>query len=63
VTEILEHATIKVLGVVDCDLLQNSIGTSNVLPEKFCIVVEDTLVIGFASTHLVKYSTSTTVKV
>jgi hypothetical protein len=35
VTEILEHATVKVLGVVDCDLLRKSIAANNVLPEKF----------------------------
>jgi hypothetical protein len=35
VTEILEHAAIKVLSVVDCDLLQNSKMADNVLPEIF----------------------------
>jgi hypothetical protein len=35
VIEILEHATVKVLGVVDCDLLRKSIAANNVLPEKF----------------------------
>jgi hypothetical protein len=32
--EILEHNTIKILGVVDGDLLRNSVMT-DVLPEKF----------------------------
>jgi hypothetical protein len=35
VTEILEHGTIKVLGIVDGDLLRNSIATDDVLPETF----------------------------
>jgi hypothetical protein len=34
VTAILEHATIKVLTGVGYDLLQNSVTTDNVLPEK-----------------------------
>jgi hypothetical protein len=33
--EILEHDTIKILGIVDCDLLWNSIATDDVLPEEF----------------------------
>jgi hypothetical protein len=35
VIEIFEHATIEVLSVVNCDLLQNSITTDDVLPEIF----------------------------
>jgi hypothetical protein len=35
VTEILEHAAIEVLSVVDCDLLQNSITVDDILPEEF----------------------------
>jgi hypothetical protein len=35
VTEIVEHGTIKILGIVDSDLLRNSIVTDDVLPEKF----------------------------
>jgi hypothetical protein len=35
VAEILEHAAVKVLGIVDCDLLWNTIAEDNVLPEKF----------------------------
>jgi hypothetical protein len=34
-TEILEHGTIKILGIIDGDLLRNSIATEDVLPEKF----------------------------
>jgi hypothetical protein len=34
-TEILKHGTIKVLGIVDGDLLKNSVTTVDVLPEKF----------------------------
>jgi hypothetical protein len=34
-TEILEHSTIEILGIVDGDLLRNSIMTDDVLPEKF----------------------------
>jgi hypothetical protein len=34
-TEILEHGTIKILGIVDGDLLRNSITTDDVLPGKF----------------------------
>jgi hypothetical protein len=35
VTEILEHATIKVLSVVNCYLLWNSIAANDVLPQEF----------------------------
>jgi hypothetical protein len=35
VTEILEHATIKILSIVDCDLLRNSVTTDDGLPEFF----------------------------
>jgi hypothetical protein len=63
VVEILEHAAIEILGVVDCDLLWNSVTADDVLLDFFCMVVEVTLVTGFASTHLVKYSTATTMKV
>jgi hypothetical protein len=62
-TEILEHDTIKILGIVNGDLLRNSITTDDVLPEKFCMVAEVIFVTGFASTHLVKYSTATMVNV
>jgi hypothetical protein len=63
VTEILKHAAIEVLSIVDCDLLQNSVTADDVLQKKFYIVVKDTLVTGFASIHLVNYSTATTTKV
>jgi hypothetical protein len=61
--EILKHGTIKVLGVIHRDLLRNSVATDDVLPENFWMVVEDILVTGFTSTHLVKYSTATMAKV
>jgi hypothetical protein len=32
--EILDHGTIEILGIVDGDLLRNSITTDDVLPEK-----------------------------
>jgi hypothetical protein len=63
VAEILEHATIKILGIVDCDLLWNFVVTDDILPEEFWTVEEVMLVMGFASTHLVKYSTATIAKV
>jgi hypothetical protein len=34
VTEILEHDTIEILGIVDGDLLRNSVVTDDVLPEE-----------------------------
>jgi hypothetical protein len=34
-TEILEHGTIEILGIVDGDLLRNYVVTDDVLPEKF----------------------------
>jgi hypothetical protein len=34
-TEILEHSTIGILGIVNGDLLRNSVMTDDVLPEKF----------------------------
>jgi hypothetical protein len=34
IVEILEHGTIKILGVIDCDLLWNSIAIDDVLPEE-----------------------------
>jgi hypothetical protein len=33
--EILEHSTIKILGIVNGDLLRNSVMTDYILPEKF----------------------------
>jgi hypothetical protein len=33
--EIPEHGTVKILGVVNHDLLWNSIATNDVLPEEF----------------------------
>jgi hypothetical protein len=35
VVEILEHATIKILGVVNCDLLRNSVMANDVMLEIF----------------------------
>jgi hypothetical protein len=61
--EILEHGTIEVLGIVDRDLLWNSIAANNVLPKEFFMVAEVTLETGFTSTHLVKYSTAKMTKV
>jgi hypothetical protein len=34
-TKILEHDTIKILGIVDSDLLRNSVMTDDLLLEKF----------------------------
>jgi hypothetical protein len=34
-TEILEDSTIEILGIVDGDLLRNSVTTNDVLQEKF----------------------------
>jgi hypothetical protein len=34
-TEILEHGTIEILGIVDGDMLRNSVTTDNVMLEKF----------------------------
>jgi hypothetical protein len=61
--ESLAHGTIKILGNVNRDLLLNSIVTDDALQKNFWIVAEVMLVTGFASTHLVKYSTMTIVKV
>jgi hypothetical protein len=63
VIEILEHASIEVFSVVECDLLWNSVIADDVLPEFYCVAVEDTLVAGFVSIHLMKYSTATMAKV
>jgi hypothetical protein len=35
VIEILRHGTIEILGIVDSDLLRDSVATDDVLPEKF----------------------------
>jgi hypothetical protein len=35
VIEILQHGTIKILGIVDGDLLRNSVAIDDVLPEEF----------------------------
>jgi hypothetical protein len=35
VIEILQHGTIKILGIVDGDLLRNPVATDDVLPEEF----------------------------
>jgi hypothetical protein len=63
VTEILEHGTIKILDIIDGDLLRNSVMIDDVLPKKILNVAEVILVTGFTSTHLVKYSTAMMVKV
>jgi hypothetical protein len=34
-TEIFDHGTIKILGVINDYLLRNSVMTDDVLPEKF----------------------------
>jgi hypothetical protein len=34
VVKIIEHVTVKVFGVVNCDLLQDYIAIDNILPEK-----------------------------
>jgi hypothetical protein len=34
VTKILEHGTIKILGIVNSDLLRDSVATDDILPEK-----------------------------
>jgi hypothetical protein len=60
--EILEHGTVKILGIVDGDLPRNSVATDDVSLEKNWMVVEVMLVTGFALTHLVKYSTMTMAK-
>jgi hypothetical protein len=61
-TEIIEHSTIKILGIFNGDLLRNSIMTDDVLPEKILDGGGGIFVTGFASTHLVKYSTVTMAK-
>jgi hypothetical protein len=63
VVEIIEHVTIEVFGIVNCDLLRDSIVTDNILLENFLMVVEVMLVTGLTSTHFVKYSTATMVMV
>jgi hypothetical protein len=35
VIEILKHGTIEILGIIDGDLLRNSVATDDVLPEEF----------------------------
>jgi hypothetical protein len=34
-TEILEHITIKILGIIDGDLPRSAVTTDDVLPQKF----------------------------
>jgi hypothetical protein len=63
VTKIFEHCTIEILGIIDGDLLRDSVTTDDVLLEFFWMVVEVMLVTGFASTHLMKYSTAAIAKV
>jgi hypothetical protein len=63
VTKIFEHCTIKILGIIDGDLLRDSIMTDDVFQKFFWMVAEVMLVTGFTLTHLVKYSTTIMVKV
>jgi hypothetical protein len=63
VIEILEHVIVKILGVVDYDLLWDSITTNDVLQYIFLMVAEVMLVTDFTSTHFVRYSTTIMVKV
>jgi hypothetical protein len=61
--KILEHCTIKVFCVVDCNVSRDTVAADDFCQKNFLIVVELTLVRGFASVHIVKYSTTITVKV
>jgi hypothetical protein len=63
VIEILEHVIVKILGVVDYDLLWDSVMTNDVLQYFFLMVTEVMLVTDFTSTQFVKYSTTIMVKV
>jgi hypothetical protein len=62
-TGILEHVTIKIVGIVNGYMMRDSVMIDDVLPEKFWMVAEVMLVTSFASTHLVKYSTAIMAKV
>jgi hypothetical protein len=62
--EILEHVIVKLFGIVEYDFSWDTETPGDDLSKKnFLIVVELMLVTGFASIHLVKYSTATMVKV
>jgi hypothetical protein len=57
--ENLEHRIIEILGVINCDLSRDAIVANDILLEEFFMVVELMFVMGFASTHFMKYSTAT----
>jgi hypothetical protein len=59
VAEILENVTGKLLGIVNYYLSGHSEVADYVLPENLLSPVAAMLTRGFASTHLVKYSTAT----
>jgi hypothetical protein len=61
--EILEHYTVKILGIVNCDVSRDVIATNDIFPKEFLMVAELTFLTGFASTHFVKNSSATTTKV
>jgi hypothetical protein len=61
--EILKHGTIKIFGVVDRDLLWNSIAIDDVLLEKFLDGGGGYVAKRLHFNHLVKYSTVTIAKV
>jgi hypothetical protein len=63
VIEILEHYTIKILVIVDCDVPMNAIAIDDILPEEFFDGCGSYVCETFASTHFVKYSTATIAKV
>jgi hypothetical protein len=47
VAEVLEHVVVKVLAILDCDLLWDTVTADNVLPEEFFDGCEDYVGDGF----------------
>jgi hypothetical protein len=61
--EILEHCIVKILVVVNCDVSRDVKCQMIFCQKNFLLVAKLMFVTGFASTHFVKYSTTTIAKV
>jgi hypothetical protein len=63
VAEILEHVIVKVLGIIDCDLLWDDITVDDVFLAEFFDSCEGYVGDELHPTHFMKYSTATMAKV
>jgi hypothetical protein len=60
VVKILENVTVKFVGIINCYLSGHPEAANYILPKNLLNSAAAMLIRGFASIHLVKYSTATT---